>query len=227
MPKPIIVFGTGKIAEVIAYYALEECNFNIAACCTDEKYLDKEEFLGIKVFPFEIIEQTFSPKEYDMFIALGYHDLNNLRAQKFKEAELKGYDLISIVSPNCHLPKNVKYGKNCFIMPPSIIHPCVNLGDNVFVWSGALVGHHSTIEDNCWITSNANLGGNVKLGENTFVAINATISHSVSIGKNCFVGSNCQVIKSMEEEQVVISEGSKPIKLNSKQFLKFSSFNSI
>lgn len=227
MVKPIVFFGVGKIAEVISYYASEECGISIAAYTVDEKFKDKDVFLGKPVVPFESIEQNYPPEKYDMFIGIGYHQLNQLRTSKFNESQLKGYNLISIVSESCNLPKNVTYGKNCFIMPPSMIHPCVRLADNVFVFNGALVGHHSFIGNNCWITSNASIGGNASIGENSFLAMDVIIGNSISIGKNCFVGSNCQVIKDMLDEQVVISEGSKPIKLNSQQFFKFSNFKSL
>ncbi len=65
------------------------------------------------------------------------------------------------------------------------------------------------------------------MGEHTFVALNATIGHSAEIGKECFLGANTLVTKKLEDGQVVIAESSKPIRLNSKQFLKMSTFSSL
>ena len=162
-----------------------------------------------------------------MFIAVGYHDLNRLREKKCAEAIEKGYLLVSIISPLCNIPSNVRVGWNCFIMPPALIHPCTELKNNVFVWSGAMVAHHSIIHDNCWLTSCCNISGNVNIGSNTFVAVNATVGHSVTIGKNCFLGANCLVTKDLIEDGVVIAESSKPIRLTSSQFLRMSSFSSL
>ncbi len=162
-----------------------------------------------------------------MFIAIGYHDLNRLREARCNEAIAKGYELVSIISPLANLPKNVSVGWNCFIMPPCFIHPCVSLKNDVFVFNGAMVGHHSVIDDHCWLTSSCNIAGNVCLGSNTFMAINSTIGHSVSIGKNCFIGANALITKDLEEDKVVITESSKPIRLNSRQFLKISNFSSL
>ncbi len=162
-----------------------------------------------------------------MFIAIGYHDLNRLRENRCNEAIQKGYTLVSIVSPAANVPSNVVMGYNCFIMPPSIVHPCVTLGNNVFVFSSAMVAHHATIEDNCWLTSCCNISGNVRIGANTFVAVNATVGHSVTIGKNCFLGANTLVTKNLEADKVVIEESSKPIRLTSQQFLKMSNFSNL
>lgn len=227
MNKPLIVFGTGKIAEVVSYYAMQECGLTIAAFTVDRAHKQSDSFLGKPVIAFEELLPLFPADQYDMFVAVGYHNLNQVRAEKCEAVRKSGYKLISIISPQAALAKNVTYGENCFIMSPCIIHPCVQLGNNVFVWSGAMIGHHSVIDDHCWFTSSCNIGGNVTMGPNCFVALNATVGHSVHIGKHCFLGANTLVTKNMEDEKVVIAESSKPIKLTSKQFLKFSSFSSL
>lgn len=227
MKKKLIVFGIGKIAEVIFYYAKHECGFDVAAFCVDAKYKKEDLFQGLPVVSFDEVAKNYPAESNDMFIGIGYHDLNRIRETKCMEAKEKGYTLASIISPLANIPSNVTVGENCFIMPPAIIHPCVTIKNNVFVWSGTMIGHHSIIDDNCWLTSSCNISGNVHVGANTFLAVNATIGHSVSIGKNCFIGANALVTKNLEEEKVVIAESTKPIRLNSKQFLKMSNFSSL
>lgn len=227
MSKPIIIFGIGKIAEVVHYYATVECGIKVSAFCVDAAFKTQTLFLNAPVVAFEEVGRLYPPLEYNMFVAVGYHDLNRLRALKCEEAQSKGYELVSIVSTRAHLPSNVDFGWNCFIMPPAVIHPCVSLGNDVFVWSGALIGHHSRVDDHCWITSNCNVGGNVSIGKNTFLAVNATVGHSVKIGQNCFLGANSLVTKELLDEQVVITESSKPIRLTSSQFLRMSNFSSL
>lgn len=227
MKKDLVIFGIGKIAEVIYYYAKEECGFNVVAFCVDDTYKNKDHFQGLPVVSFEKVEEKFPPENHDMFIGIGYQDLNRLREAKCSAALGKGYQLVSIVSPSANLPKNVSVGWNCFIMPPCFVHPCAEIKNNVFVFNGAMVAHHSVIEDNCWLTSCCNISGNVHLGANTFMAVNATIGHSVSIGKNCFIGANALVTKNLEDEKVVIIESTKPIRLNSSQFLRISNFSNL
>jgi sugar O-acyltransferase (sialic acid O-acetyltransferase NeuD family) len=227
MNKDLVIFGVGKIAEVIYYYAKEQCGFNVIAFSVDESHKSIETFKGLPVVSFAEVETHYPPIRNNMFIAIGYHDLNKSREVKCNEAMNKGYELISIISPSAHLPLNVSNGWNCFIMPPAIIHPCVSIKNNVFIFSGAMVGHHSVIDDHCWLTSCCNISGNVHIGANTFVAVNATIGHSVTIGKKCFLGANSLIVKNLEDEKVVIAESSKPIKLNSSQFLRMSNFSSL
>jgi sugar O-acyltransferase (sialic acid O-acetyltransferase NeuD family) len=227
MSKEIIIFGIGKIADVIQYYMREEGGVTVKAFTVDEEYANIAEFNGLPVVPFETIEATYPPSQYDMFIAVGYHDLNALRASIMAKAEAKGYQLISFAHPQSGIPKDLVMGKNCFIMSNVCIHPRVKLGDDVFVWSGAVLGHHSTIGNHVWFTSAANISGNVIIGDNCFFAVNSTVGHSVTIGSEAFIGANTLVTKNIEDGKVVIAESHRPIKLNSKQFLKFSSFSSL
>ncbi|MFX6869115.1 hypothetical protein ABTH37_19015, partial [Acinetobacter baumannii] len=76
MKKKLIFFGIGKIAEVIHYYATQECGFEVTAFCVDSAYRSQNEFLGKPVIDFEQVSEQYPPKQYDMFIAVGYHNLN-------------------------------------------------------------------------------------------------------------------------------------------------------
>jgi len=227
MNKKLIIFGTGKIADVIYYYAKEECGFEVVAFTVNEEFNDIREFNGLQVHNFEKIEERFPSSDYEMFVAIGYHDLNGLREQKCDEALSKGYELISIISPNTNLPSNVTFGYNCFIMPPALVHPHVEIGNNVFIWNGAMVGHHSKLGDNVWLTSSCNISGNVKIGRNTFLAVNATVGHSILIGDKCFLGANSLITKDAPEKSVFVATTTSKFRLDSDQFLRLSSFTEL
>jgi len=227
MTKEIIIFGIGKIADVIQYYMREESGLPVKAFTVDSKFITDPVFNGLPVVAFEELEKNYPPDTYSVFVALGYHDLNALREQKIAEVEAKGYEIITYIHPASGAPKDLVTGKNCFIMNNVCIHPRVKLGDDVFVWSGAIIGHHSTIGNHNWLTSAANISGNVRTGNNCFFAINSTIGHSATIGNEVFIGANTQVIKDVPDGSVIIAQSDKPIKLNSKQFLKMSGFSTL
>lgn len=225
--KDLIIFGNGKIADVIYYYAAAECNLNVVAFTVDKDYMGNGIFHGLPVVAFENVSSVYAPETHSMFVAIGYHDMNSLREKKYLEAKKMGYEIISVVSPNAKLPATVKYGENCFIMPPSLIHPEVEIGNNTFIWSGAMIGHHSRIGDNCWLTSCANISGVVKTGNNCFFAVNSTIGHGVTLGSRCFIGANSLITKKLGDNKVVIEEASKEFRLETDQFLRFSKFSDI
>ncbi|TAN79707.1 MAG: acetyltransferase [Gallionella sp.] len=225
--KPVVIFGTGKIAEVLLYFFRHHSDREVVACAADRDYLPGKEWQGLPAVPFDEITRSHPPELYDMFVALGYQDMNALRAGKCAQARQFGYTLVSYIHPDSGLPGDCVYGDNCFIMNQALIHPRVRLGNNVFVWSGAMIGHHSTIGDNCWLTSCANISGVVTVGDNCFFAVNSTVGNSVSIGANCFIGANALVTRCADDGQVFLAESAKPFRLNSGQFLRMSRFSDI
>jgi len=225
--KPIVIFGVGKISDVIQYFMREDSNLKVSAFTVHSKYILESTFNGLPVVAYEDLLAKFPPQEYDMFVAVGYQEMNHLREQIMNELKTKGYQLISYVHPNSGAPKDLSFGENCFVMNNVNIHPRVKLGDGVFVWSGAMIGHHSDIGDYSWITSSANIGGNVTIGSSCFLAMNSNISHGITIGNEVFLGSNVLVTQNLNNQATVIAENHKPIKFTSKQFLKFSKFKSL
>jgi sugar O-acyltransferase (sialic acid O-acetyltransferase NeuD family) len=222
--KSIVLFGTGKIAEVLLYFFRHHSDYTVVACTVDQAFLSRDSWNGLPVVAFETIEHVYPPDKHSMFIALGYQELNALRARKCAEAKSKGYSLISYVHPQAGLPQDCEYGENCFVMNHVMIHPRVRIGHNVFVWSGAMIGHHSTIGDHCWLTSCANISGVVSVGKSCFFAVNATVAHNVVVGEECFVGANALITKCTGDRQVFLVENTKPFRLSSHQFLRMSNF---
>ena len=159
--------------------------------------------------------------------ALGYQELNALRAPKVTAARQKGYRLISYVHPEAGLPLDCRFDDNYFVLNHALIHPLVTLGHNVFVWSGAMIGHHNIIGDHCWITSCANIAGVVTVGRNCFFAVNATVGHGITIGDECFWGANTLITKCVEDREVFLTKSTDPFRLDSSQFLRLSNFEEL
>lgn len=222
--KSVVLFGLGRIAEVVHYYMTQAGDFTVVGFTCDREFLDGDNFGGTPVVPFDEVEKRFPPDLFGMFVAIGYQRLNALRTERLAEAREKGYEIASFVHPSSGLPNDTTYGENCFVMNNVCVQPRVTLGENVFLFSGALVGHHTTIGDNCWITSSANIAGAVTVGRNCFFAINATVANNVRIGDNCFIGANALVTKDLRSGQVVIEKPSEILRVNSEQFLRLSRF---
>lgn len=221
--KKIIIFGIGKISQVVYYYFSRCPNLKVCGFTVDREYLQPIKWTNLPIIDFEQVQERFSPGEYEMFVSLGYQKLNSFRANRVLEAKNKGYSLFSYIDPNAAVPEDFKYGENCLVMPNQNIQPCVSIGHNVFVWSGVTIGHHSRIEDNCWLTSTSNIAGNVVVGKNCFLGMNTTLVDSVCIGQNCLLGASVLVTKSLPDESVVIDKGTEVNRLSSSQFLKLSS----
>lgn len=222
--KPVVIFGAGKVAEVVHYYFAEESDFEIAGITCDRDLITGETFEGHTIVPFDEVEAAFPPRDFALFVAIGYQNMNDARAARTTEALDKGYELVSYVHPAAGVPKDTRIGRNCFLMNNLHIQPRVRIGHNVFVWSGALIGHHSVVGDNCWITSTASICGQVTVGDNCFLAANATIGNGLHIGSRCFLGANTLVTKDLSDSSVVVQQASPKMALTSDQFIRMSTF---
>lgn len=223
----IIIFGTSKVAEIV-YSCIEddkECKWNPVAFCVDKDYLSENEKLGLPVVDFEQIEKEYSPQEYKMIVAIGYHKMNKVRAQKCAEAEAKGYELVSFVHSGADVPTNVTIGKNTIILNNVSIGPFSRIGNNVCIYNNATVSHHAVVEDNVWMTSGSVIGGNSSVGKNCFLGISSTIAHNIHIGDNNFIGTNAVITKSTEDDSVYIVPDTPKYRLTTDQFMRLFKFD--
>lgn len=202
MKKPIVIFGTGPIAEVAKYYFSGDESRSIAAFTVDGRFVEADTFCGESVVPFEELPARFPPDSHDLFVALGYTKLNSVRRQKFEEATALGYTLPSYVSPRATILNDQQIGANCFILEDNTVQPFVRIGNNVTLWSGNHIGHHSVIDDHVFIASHAVVSGNCRIGEASFLGVNATLRDSISIGSRCVIGAGALILSDAEDDGV-------------------------
>lgn len=230
--KRLIVFGIGKIADVVYHHLVRDHAYQVVAFTCDADWLNlrtdpRGMHLGCPVLPFENIERHFPPESVAMFIAIGYHELNTVRERKCREAQAKGYTLISYISPRADHGPWLDVGINCLILDGVGIQPGVKIGNNVFLWNNVLIGHHSTVGDHCWVAAGATLGGLVDLGERSFVGLNATITGELVVGPDCFLGAGTLIVKSALPRSVFIAPSTSKFRLESDVFLRMTKMPSI
>ena len=220
----VVIFGTSRVSEVIYSYIKEDKTFNIAGFSVDREYFRDDKKFSLPVVPFDEIEKYFPPDRYKILVAIGYHQMNKIREQKCREAEAKGYELVSYVNKNADVASTSVIGKNCIILDNVSVEPFAQIGDNVCIYCNATVAHHSRIADNVWITSGTVIGGNSTVGKNTFLGINSTIGHNVKIGDENFIGASAVVTKNTEDKSVYINPDTPKYRLNTDQFMKLFKF---
>lgn len=199
-------------------YFIHDSPYKIVAFSAEKEYIKQKSKFGLPIIPFEIIETIYSPKEYVMFIAIGYMKLNYVRAKFYSQAKEKGYELISYISPKAFIWHNVEIGENCFILEDNVLQAFVKIGNNVILWSGNHIGHGTVIHNHCYISSHVVISGFCDIGENCFVGVNATFGDTVKVGKNCLIAAGTTVVKSISEGKVYYNS----IKMQSKDFKELS-----
>ena len=202
MPTKLVIIGDSLFAEIAHEYFTHDSPYEVVAFSVEEAYLQRDEFRGLPVVPFEQLHERFAPEEHAVFAALTYAQVNRLRQRLAAEAKARGYALASYVSSRAFVWRNVELGEHVFIFEDNTIQPFVRIGDNVVLWSGNHIGHHSTIRDNVFIASHAVISGSVTIGENAFVGVNATVVNDIEIGRDAWLGPHVVVTRSVPEASV-------------------------
>ncbi len=193
--EKLIIFGTASFAEVAYYYFTHDSNYQVVAFTLDGEYIKEEEKFGLPVVSFDVIQEKYPPKEYEMFIAIGYSHLNTARAKKYYEAKEKKYKLASYVCSKSVTWPDLTIGDNCFIFENQTIQPYVKIGDNVIIWSGNHIGHHSIIKDHCFITSHVVISGHCIIEPYCFLGVNSTIIDGIKVEEGTTLGAGAIITK--------------------------------
>ena len=213
--RDIVIFGTGQIAELAAFYFAHDSEHEVAAFCVDGAYLKETSFDGRPVVAFEEVAAAFPPDRFGFFVAVSYAKLNALRAERVAAARAAGYRLVSYLSSRATVFPGFEPGENCFILEDNTIQPFARVGENVTLWSGNHIGHHSVIEDDVFIASHVVVSGGVRIGRGSFVGVNVTIRDHVVVGERCVLGAGALVLEDQPDLSVVAPRGSERAKIPS------------
>ena len=212
----IVVFGISDFANEVSFYFRNDSDYEIVAYTVDSKYKSIETFLDLPVVDFEEIQDKYPPEIYGMFIAIGYHKLNKTRENKFIEAKLKGYKLVSYVSSKNIVWNDLEIGDNCFVMEGNIIQMEVKILDNVFIGVGNGIGHNSIIKENCFVTSNVMIGGFCIIHKNTFIGLSTSIRDKTVIEENNILGAGSIILKNTEKNSSYLTSTTPKVKIDNR-----------
>ncbi len=218
--RKLIIVGSSGFAEIAREYFDADSNYEVVAFSVERNYLQFETLHDLPVVPFEDLEERFDPKDFDIFVAATYTELNRLRTRLSISAKKKGYRLASYVSSRAFVWKNVVLGEHCFIFEDNTLQPFVKIENNVIIWSGNHIGHHSTVCENCFISSHVVISGHCIIGKNSFIGVNATLGNNVSIGQDNWVGPGVTITRDTKMGELYKSYRCDPVKITTTRFFK-------
>jgi sugar O-acyltransferase (sialic acid O-acetyltransferase NeuD family) len=218
----VVIFGVGTIATDAYHYLTTDSPHDVVAFTADRDFVTEREMLGLPVVPFDDVESSYPPEDFEMFVAVGYQDLNRLRARKYEECKAKGYCLVSYVSSRASNVAGVAVGDNCFVLEFVVIQPGALIGDNVFIWSGNHIGHRARVGDHCYIAGNAMVAGGTSVEPRCFIGVSAALGHEITIGVASFIGAGALVTKDVAPGTVHIAQDTPRYRLDAEAFLRLT-----
>lgn len=198
--KKLIIIGSGETALIAYEYFHYDSEYEVVAFSVNQQYISEKNIYNLPVVPFEILEQVYSPKEFEVYVAISSSKLNRSRTKIYDEAKRKGYVCASYISSRSFVWRNVEIGQNCFIFENNTLQPFVKVGDNVTIWSGNHIGHNTIIKNNCFISSHCVISGFCEIGDSSFLGVNCTIENNTKIARDNFIGARTLIQKDTPEK---------------------------
>jgi len=204
--KKVILYGNGSVAQATYIFFLHDSLYEIASFTVDREFIKEDNLFELPVIPFDQIELSYPPDEFDMHIAVGHVRVNRIRAQKYLQAKEMGYQLINYISSKSLTWPGVIIGDNCKIGPNSTVNPFAELGNDVRIGTGCNVGHHTKIGDHCSLASHVAIAGNVTIEPYCLVGTNATIRDRVKIARECVIGAGAVILQDTKPKEVYLGK---------------------
>jgi UDP-N-acetylbacillosamine N-acetyltransferase len=219
----VVIYGLGPFAKLMNFYFTNDGRYHVLGFCVDKCYLDRGEFCGLPVVPFESVGEKWPAVTHEMFVAIGYKRMRS-RAIMFNKAKASGYRLVSYISKKAIVYENLIIGENNVVMDNVTIEPWVTIGDNNIIWSDTLLGHNlvignhnyisakcllagdMVIKDQCFIGNGAVTINKIKIDHETHVFPGAVVLYSTEPGGR-YMGNPAQYVGSHKGEGIVIARG--------------------
>jgi len=218
--RGLVIVGDSAFAEVAFEYFSRDSRYDVAAFAVEEAFLKRSELFGRPVVGFEGIYERYLPRDYDVYVATVYTQLNRLRTRLASTAKGMGYQLASFVSQDAFVWPNVRLGQHCFVFEHNVIQPFVEIGNNVVLWSGNHIGHHSRIGDNVFLSSHVVISGFCDVGQNCFFGVNASLANNVTVARDCWIGPGATITQDTKEGELYRGPAAEVAKVSAHRFFR-------
>jgi sugar O-acyltransferase (sialic acid O-acetyltransferase NeuD family) len=122
---------------------------------------------------------------------------NHLREENVLEAQLLGWNAISLVHPTVVRARETTIGPGSYIGAGSILSPFAQIGAHVVINHHVSVGHDSILHDFSQVCPGARISGKCVLGRASLVGSNATLLPGCRVGDGATVGAGSVALRSV------------------------------
>jgi sugar O-acyltransferase (sialic acid O-acetyltransferase NeuD family) len=189
----VVIFGLGPFASLVWYVLSHDSPHRVVGFTVDREYCQSDSLHDLPVVPFDALEERFPPTHARLMLAVGPHQINGLRADRYMAAKQRGYGFVSYVASRAMVWPDLAIGENCMVFEGCMVHPFARIGDNCILRSGSHVSHHATIASHCFLAAHAVVAGSAIIGERCFLGLNSTVRDGVQIAPRCLVGAGAVV----------------------------------
>ncbi|WP_119065830.1 acetyltransferase [Aggregatilinea lenta] len=211
MPEPLVIWGAGGHALVVADIFRQRGDFTIAGFIDDVTPERRgSAFAGSVVLGGrEQLDGLHAQGIHTLFLAFG-DCAERLKLADFVRAQ--GFSLATAVHPSAVIAPSVPVGAGTAIMAGVVVNPAVRIGENAILNTRASVDHECVIEDGAHLSPGVCLGGRVSVGRGTWIGIGAVVKDKVRIGSGSIIGAGAVVLDDIPDGVVAYGVPAKLIR---------------
>jgi sugar O-acyltransferase (sialic acid O-acetyltransferase NeuD family) len=201
--RPLVLFGSGAVARMVRYLLEQESEHKVVAITLDRDHLAEAGPSDLPLVPFEELTDHYPPSRFPLFIAVGYRQMNGLRATRYRVAKRLGYELITHVSPRASTWPDLEIGENCLVMDNTVVQPFSRIGNDCILWSGSHIAHEARLGDHCYVAARAVVSGFASVGERTFLGTGSIIRDGITVGDRCLIGAGAVITHDVPADSIL------------------------
>ena len=154
---------------------------------------------GEKILSYRVkysVQEALDSEKCDFIVAVGDNDARERLFYKFLE---RGFNPVSLVSPNAYIGQEVEIGVGSVVFAGAVINPCTKIGIGCIINTSASVDHDSYLGDFTHVCPGVHMAGTVKVGKGCFIGVGSTVINNITISDGVFLGAGSLVVKNIEK----------------------------
>jgi sugar O-acyltransferase (sialic acid O-acetyltransferase NeuD family) len=217
----VILVGNAVTAEILYSYLRDDRRYEVLGLTVDDEFLGESRVPELPAVKLSRVRDAFSPDLCRVVMAVGYRDVNRVRASLFARLKDIGYHMETYVHPDARVYTRHPLGEGCVVLPGAVLEPHVRVGDNTMVWSNVTLAHHCSVEEHCWIAAGTVISGNARVRRNCFIGVSATVVNGVTVGEFNIVGAQAMISRDTQPHAVHLARSAEPVRFSSEDYAKY------
>ncbi len=217
--KKIIILGGGGNGGIVVSCVKDmnerynDYNFSIMG------FLNDMETEGSILHGYPVLGKTKEYVEYlkneNVMFIFAIHPIGHgdLRLNIYNELNIPKNRLATIIHPSAFVSYNSTIKPGVLIEANSYVGANTVIGESTVLKANSLVGHDVVTGKLCHLSRGCVVGSFVQMSDAVDIALNATVLEKVKIGKHAVVGAAAMVTKDVKENQIVVGNPQKFLRL--------------
>ncbi len=214
-----LIVGNGDYARMIGRYIKNTKAISITGFTVDKAFISEEMIDDIPVISADNMLDNYPPKDYMLFMGIGYRNMNQIKEREYKRYKTMGYDFENYIHPTAIIENNVIMGEGNNIFEGVIIQEGVKLGNANLIYGGALIAHENIIGDFNSFSVKSCIAGCTRIGNNCFIGANSTVRDHITISDYSLIGAGAFLNMDTKPYDVIVPQ--KSIILEGRKSLEF------